>query len=146
MTTQKLLVYRVGLGKIIGLSFGLIGYFTLPLLVAEPSMLFQVGIVLWYTTLGAIVGLVGIFAHHPILKISFPWWVRGFLVGAWMNLVLTFLAYSEISDITIATTSQFSFYVSPFWMVLEGGLIGLLIDYITTRCFGDGWADTMELD
>jgi hypothetical protein len=34
---------------------------------------------LWYTTLGAI---IGVFTWHPVLKLPLPWWIRAQALGA----------------------------------------------------------------
>jgi hypothetical protein len=141
MATQKSLVYRVGTGKALGLVVGVMGFYLLPALVDEPSLLVRIGVLLWYPTLGAVVGVFGIFSNHPVLNLSLPWWFRGFIIGAWFNFVLTLFAYEQISTISIAMLGEYSAYISPFWMVLEGGIIGLIMDYLLTRWFGEGCAD-----
>ena len=141
MTSDKSLIYRVGVGKAIGLVIGLLGFFTLPLMMQDPTLLFRTGVLLWYPTLGAIIGIFGVFVYHPVLKISMPWWFRGALLGAWMNFVLTLFAYEQICTMVIAVMGEYARYTSPFLMIVEGALIGLLMDYFLTRWFGDGWPD-----
>jgi hypothetical protein len=141
MKTDKSLMYRVGAGKAMGLVIGAIGFFVLPMLVDEPSLLLRTGIFLWYPTLGAIIGMFGVFAYHPILNFPMPWWLRGALLGGWMNFLLTLFAYEQICTFVIAVFGEYAEYISPFVMVIEGALIGLLMDYFLTRWFGEGWAD-----
>ena len=141
MTSNKSLMYRVGVGKAIGFIIGLMGFVVLPILVHEPSMLLRIGILFWYPTLGAIIGMFGAFAHHPVLNFPLPWWLRGALVGGWMNLLLTLFAYDQIGTLIMAIFGEYSQYVSPFSMVLEGALIGVMMDYFLTSWFGDGWSD-----
>ena len=141
MSPQKSMMYRVGTGKALGLVIGLAGFYFLPVFINEPSLLLRIGVLLWYPTIGAVVGVFGIFSNHPVLNFSLPWWLRGFIVGAWFNFVLTLFAYQQICTISIAIFGEYSAHISPFWMVLEGGIIGLSMDYLLTRWFGDGWAD-----
>lgn len=139
MTLQKSLLYRVGVGKLLGLFIGLTGFFLLPEFLSEPSMSLRFGVLFWYMTFGAIIGVFGVFSEHPVLRIPLPWWIRGSLLGAWMNFVLTLIAYDQICTMVTAFFGEYSAYASPYWMVLEGGIIGLLMDYLLTRWFGEGW-------
>ena len=141
MNHQKALVYRIGVGKAIGLVFGLLGFFAMPYFLSDPSLALRWGILLWYTTLGAVVGVFGVFSYHPVLKMPMPWWLRGFWVGAWFNFVLALSAYEQLSVLVAAAMGEYSLYASPFLLVIEGALIGLLIDYVLTRWFGEGWDD-----
>jgi|GEM_PF-3394665 len=43
-------------GKTIGFAFGLLGLFRIPYFMPEANWLFRIGILLWYMTLGAIIG------------------------------------------------------------------------------------------
>lgn len=141
MNYRKALVYRIGAGKAIGLVFGLLGFFAMPYFLSDPELTLRWGILLWYTTLGAVVGVFGVFSYHPVLNMPMPWWLRGFWVGAWFNFVLALLAYEQLSVLVAAAMGEYSQYASPFLLVIEGALIGLLIDYALTRWFGEGWGD-----
>ncbi|MBT3793397.1 MAG: hypothetical protein HN658_02025 [Rhodospirillales bacterium] len=132
------LMTRVGVGKGIGFGIGLIGFFVLPHLWPEASSHLRWGILLWYTTFGAIIGVFGIFTHHPVLKIPMPWWVRDPVLGAWLNFVLTFFAYEPMKAMLHATFGADGLFVSPYWFVAEGALIGLFIGYFATRFGGEG--------
>jgi hypothetical protein len=141
MKSEKSLIYRVGAGKAMGLVIGLLGFFILPTLVQEPSMLLRTGIFLWYPTLGAMIGMFGVFSYHPVLNFPMPWWLRGALIGGWMNFLLTLFAYDQISTVMMAIFGHYSQQLSPFIMVLEGAVIGMVMDYFLTRWFGEGWSD-----
>lgn len=108
------LVTRIAIGKGIGFLVGLIGFISLPLFLPEAGWLIRWGILLWYTTLGAIIGVFGVFTYHPVLKLPMPWWFRAPLLGA--DGILT----------------------SPFWFAAEGALVGLVIGYVATRFGGEG--------
>lgn len=141
MTIQQRTMYRIGVGKALGLVFGLLGFFFLPFFIQQPSELLRWGILLWYPTMGALIGIFGLFARHPMFNFSMPWWFRGAVLGAWMNFVLALFAYQQICILITALFGEYASYVSPFTMVLEGAFIGLLIDYLLTRWFGEGWLD-----
>ncbi len=138
MFEKPSLVTRIVVGKGVGLVVGLAGFVLLPYFAPEAGWLIRWGVLLWYTTLGAIIGMFGVFDYHPILKLPMPWWVRAPFQGAWMNFVLTFFAYDTMKDMMVAMFGVDGFMASPFWFVLEGALVGLLIGYFATRFGGEG--------
>jgi len=114
------LTIRVLIGKGVGLFFGLTSFILLPFILPETGWLVRWGILLWYPTVGAIIGLVGVYTRHPILKFPLPWWVRAPLVGAWMNLVLMLFAYDTLQAIMLAAFGDQGLMGSPFWFIVEG--------------------------
>ncbi len=137
------LVTRIAIGKGVGLAFGLFGLLLFPVFVPEVGWLPRIGILLWYTTLGAIIGAFGVFTFHPVLKFPLPWWFRAPLLGAWMNFVLTFFAYDSFKTFMVATFGADGVLQSPFWFTAEGALVGLVIGYFATRYGGEG-KETVE--
>ena len=140
MFNKASLTARIAIGKSLGLLFGLIGFICLPYFLPDASSLLRWGILFWYITLGAIVGVFGVYTYHPIVKFSLPWWLRGALMGGWMNFVLVFFAYDEMQRMMITVFGQNSLFSSPFWFALEGAIIGLIIDFIATKVSGEGKA------
>ena len=132
------LMTRIVVGESIGFLVGLIGFIFLPYFLPEGGWLIRWGILLWYTTFGAIIGVFGVFTYHPILKLPMPWWFRAPLIGAWMNFVLTFFAYDTMQAIMSNIFGEAGVLTSPFWFAAEGAIIGLIIGYIATRFGGEG--------
>jgi len=132
------LVTRIAIGKGIGFLIGLTGFILLPYFWPEADWLLRWGILLWYTTLGAIIGVFGVFTYHPILKLPFPWWFRAPLLGAWMNFVLTFFAYDAMDAMMVSMFGEGGVISSPFWFTAEGAMVGLIIGYFATRFGGEG--------
>lgn len=132
------LMTRIVVGKTIGFMIGLIGMLSLPAIYPEADWLLRWGILFWYTTFGAIIGVFGVFTYHPILKLPFPWWLRSAVLGAWLNFVLVFFAYDDMQAMMHAMFGQDGIMTSPFWFTLEGAVIGLLIGYFATRFGGEG--------
>ena len=96
------------------------------------------GILFWYTTVGAVIGMFGVMNWHPVLRMPLPWWVRAPYIGAWMNFVLVFFAYDLMAEMLVATFGENGIMQSPFWFVAEGALIGLVIGYFATKLGGEG--------
>ena len=132
------LVTRIAIGKVVGFFIGLIGFISLPFFLPEAGWLIRWGILLWYTTLGAIIGMFGVFTYHPVLKLPMPWWVRAPFLGAWMNFVLTFFAYDTMKAMMTSLFGADGILTSPFWFAAEGAVIGLVIGYVATRFGGEG--------
>lgn len=141
--TPPSLTLRIGLGKLVGFAIGALGFAFLPYIAPESSMMLRVGLLLWYGTMGAFIGVYGVYDRHPILNIPLPWWVRAPLIGGWMNFVLTLFAYDQFAYLMNAVTEWgatlgMGTLTSPFWFVGEGILVGLLIGWVCTRYGGEG--------
>ena len=138
MFAKPSLITRIAVGKAVGFVFGLAGFILLPFFLPEAGWLIRWGIVLWYTTVGAIIGVFGVFTWHPVLKLPMPWWLRAPFVGAWMNFVLTFFAYDAMKAMMVATFGADGPLASPFWFTAEGAVVGFVIGYFVTRFGGEG--------
>jgi hypothetical protein len=134
------LVTRIAIGKSIGFGLGLIALFVIPLLWPDSSWMERIAFLFWYTTVGAFIGMVGVFTWHPVLRLPMPWWFRSTLVGAWMNFVLTLFIYDRLAVLMIELFGTEGLLLSPFWFVAEGAIVGLLIGYFATRFGGEGVA------
>lgn len=132
------LMTRIAIGKLIGLIVGIIGFVMLPHYVADVSLAFRFGILFWYATLGAIIGVFGVFTWHPILKVLLPWYIRSTFIGGWMNFVLTLVAYDELAIIMQSIFGNDGIISSPFWFILEGVIIGGIIGFFATKFGGEG--------
>lgn len=139
------LITRIAVGKLVGLIFGLAGFFLLPVFFPEGELLLRWGILLWYTTLGAFIGIAGVFDWHPVLKMPMPWWFRGPLLGAWMNFVLTFFTFDLMSGFMVTMFGEEGVLQSPFWLVAEGAVFGLVVGYFATRFGGEGKATVRDM-
>ena len=138
MTDHPSIIVRIAIGKAIGFIIGLAGFIILPSLAPEVSWQLRWGILLWYTTLGAIIGVFGIFSRHPVLMIPMPGWVRAPIIGGWMNFVLTFFAYDQMETVLVAIFGAGSPLTMPLWFVVEGAVVGAVIGGIATRIAGEG--------
>ena len=132
------LITRIAVGKGVGFVIGLAGFLTLPFFWPDAGWLFRWGILFWYTTVGAVIGMFGVYTMHPILKLPLPWWLRATIIGAWMNFVLVFFAYDIMKATMVYTLGADGALTSPFWFVLEGAIIGLIMGYFATRFGGEG--------
>ncbi len=138
MFANPSLITRIAIGKGIGFLVGLAGFILLPYFLPEAGWLLRWGILFWYTTVGAIIGVFGVFTYHPVLKLPLPWWFRAPMVGAWMNFVLVFFAYDVMSAMMVRVFGEGGVLSSPFWFTVEGAIVGSIIGYFATRFGGEG--------
>jgi hypothetical protein len=138
MVEHPSLIIRIAIGKVIGFVIGLAGFIALPYLAPDIGWQLRWGILLWYATVGAVIGVFGVFTRHPVLMIPMPWWFRAPVIGGWMNFVLMFFAYDQMRVILIAMFGVGSPLTSPLWFVLEGAVVGAVIGFCATRAGGEG--------
>ncbi len=138
MFSNPSLITRIAIGKGVGFMVGLLGLFLMPSLFGETDLMIRWAFVFWYTTVGAFIGVFGVFTWHPILKLPMPWWFRSVSVGAWMNFVLTLFIYDLLQAYMTIFFGENGIISSPFWFVFEGALVGLLIGFLATRFGGEG--------
>jgi len=138
MFEKPSLMMRIAIGKVIGFLFGLAGFMLLPYFLPDAGWLLRWGILLWYTTVGAFIGVFGVVTYHPVLKLPMPWWFRSSLIGAWMNFVLVFFAYDAMAAMMVSLFGEGGVLSSPFWFTVEGAIIGLIIGYFATVFGGEG--------
>ena len=130
---KTLVMTRVAIGNGIGFIVGLIGLIVLPYFFADVGWLLRWGILFWYITVGAVIGVFGVVTWHPILKLPMPWWARATLVGAWMNFVLVFFAYDDLQAVMAQTFLAEGVFSSPFWFAFEGAIVGYVMGFFANR-------------
>jgi hypothetical protein len=138
MFSNSSLLTRIAIGKGLGFLVGLTGFTLLPFMLPDSGWLLRWGLLLWYTTMGGMIGVMGVITWHPVLKLPMPWWFRAPLIGGWMNFVLAFFAYDELQRLIDYNLGENGIISSPFWVTVEGMLVGLLIGYFATRFGGEG--------
>lgn len=129
---------RLATGKAIGFVIGLVGFVFVPHFLPDAGWQLRWGILLWYTTFGAFIGMSGIITSVPVLNVPLRPWLRGALLGAWLNFVLVFFAYGFMSAMLVSVFGEGGLMNSPFWFAAEGALVGAVIDHFATRFGGEG--------
>ncbi len=138
MDANTYILKRVGSAKAIGLVVGLAAFVFVPVVWPNESIWLRVGLLMWYTTFGAFIGVLGLFDQHPLFHFRLPFWFRGIVFGAWLNLVLVFLMHDKLAVLIPEIGGILAGLKSPFWIVAEGALVGLAIDAIATKFAGEG--------
>ena len=146
MFTKPSLLTRIIVGKSVGFLIGLIPFFVVPALLPESTLVLRIGLVLWYTTMGAIIAVFGVVTWHPVLRLPMPWWLRAPLVGGWLNFVLMLFAHEQMRLVLQAAFGPGGTLQSPFWFVLIGCVAGLLIGFLATSLGGEGQETAAVMD
>ena len=134
------------IGKGAGLLIGIILFFTLQATWPSVDPLLPWGVLFWYVTVGAMIGLAGIYTRHPVLGLPLPWWVMAPVIGAWMNFVLLFFVEDTLRAMYQQVFGGVGPWGSPALLVVEGALIGLVIGGLATWLGGQGRATVSEDD
>lgn len=145
MFSTPSLITRIIVGKAVGLVFGIVGFVAVLVLWPDMSARVAWGVLLWYVTLGAIIGVFGVFDRHPMLRLPMPWWLRAPALGAWMNFLLMLFAWDLMQAMMTALIAGPGWLTSPWWVVVEGAVVGLVIGYCATRVGGEG-PETLAAD
>ena len=132
------LLTRITVGKLLGLLVGGIGFFLLPNYLPDAGYMIRFGLLFWYILMGTVVGLFGVVTYHPVLRMPMPWWFLGAAVGGWMNFIIALFMYDTL---TIVVSNFFNGAItSPFWVIIEGILVGLVMAWVCKRLGGEGKA------
>lgn len=137
------LITRIAIGKMVGLIIGIIGFIMISMFWPDVPTMSKWAFLLWYITMGAIIGVFGVFTWHPILKLPMPWWFLAPWIGGWMNFILTLFIYDTLQGMMIDLFGVDGVFNSPFWFAAEGAVVGFIIGYLATRFGGEG-KETVE--
>jgi hypothetical protein len=140
MFNSNSITTRIAVGKMIGTVVGVTAFFFIPYFLPEANETLKWGVLFWYITFGAVIGVFGVYTTVPVFNIPTPWWIRGAYIGAWLNFTISLIAYDELSQMMVAVFGGEGVMTSPFWMILEGAIVGFVVDYFATKFGGEGAA------
>ncbi|MEM7497827.1 MAG: hypothetical protein AAGG47_16605 [Pseudomonadota bacterium] len=131
---------RLAVAKMAGLLIGLFGFVLIPIITPDASVAARWGVLMWYPTMGAVIALLEVVENNGALPWRVPWWLRGALVGAWFNLLVTMLGDAFMRDFIVALLGEGSPLATPYLFVPEGAVAGTIIAYLVMRFGGEGRA------
>ena len=120
-------------GKLVAFAMGVGVYFALPHLVTDLSVCGRWAILFWYPSLGGIIGISNVVKTEPILNLRLHWWQRAPILGAWMNFMVVLFANEGMRELTMTIHFSNGVLSSPFWFVLDGAVIGVIVGYVSTK-------------
>ena len=138
MVSLRSVAGRVAIGKMIGLIVGLVCLAFLPGFGFPTLSFFGLGTLIMFVLMGTLIGFVGQFDRHPALDFAMPWWFRGSAVGFAFMLMFVLLSYGSLEFIMQSSLIAWTGLQSPFWALIDGVIIGMLMAYCETRFAGEG--------
>ncbi len=129
---------RIFIGLVSILFLSLIGWALTQIYYLPFGAFFGLGTILLFVLMGLTLGLVGIFDRHPIFGFKMHWWIRGPVVGFLFTLAYILLSYDSIVALLQSPLLSWMGFYSPFWVLIDGTLIGLLIGWAETHFAGEG--------
>lgn len=129
------LMKRIALGKTIGFAIGAIMWGYLSYL-TDIDTAFIFWILLWCSITGVLIGAMWIMHKHPLFGFKMWWLLRGSLIGAMMFGTLSLVSYDMISQ--VMEVFYIGYFKSPYWIMIDGAILGAVIDYFATKYYGQG--------
>ncbi|MCD5384351.1 MAG: hypothetical protein LRZ97_00355 [Candidatus Pacebacteria bacterium] len=129
---------RMFIGVIIGAIVGGLSIAFLPMFGFPLWSMFGFGTLITFVMMGFTLGLVGMFDYHPICGFKMTWWLRGTVAGFIFTLMYILLSYDSINIIMQSNLVSWIGLSSPFWTLIDGVTIGLIMGYAETKIAGEG--------
>lgn len=131
---------RILLTKWFGFFFWLLWFIMIPYVLWTSDLMLRFAFLFWYTTMWAFIWVMWFVTKHPYFNFHFPYYVRGAIIGGWMNFVLALFMFDRL--VVLFQNSVFS-WMNPFWIIAEWILIWLILDTIGTKYAGE-WKDLIH--
>lgn len=128
---------RIAIGKMVGLLIGLCSFVMMPLVDPETGEQARWGILLWYPTMGAMIALSEQFEAEGGFFMPINWWLRGLMIGGWLNLLVALIAGDLVGGILAGIFGSASPLASPYWFAAMGAFAGLAIAYVIRIICGE---------
>jgi hypothetical protein len=139
MFKKQSLTGRIFVGKVLGFFTGVLALLILPLIPIETGLEFKIGFILLLTTMGTMIGMIGVYTHHPVFPgMRLHWWLRGPVVGILFFLILVLLAKDELMPFMSLDVITWTGLTSPYWALIDGAFLGGIIGYFSTKIAGEG--------
>ena len=129
---------RVAIGKTIGFFVGLMVMLFLPAFDMPIFGMFGLGTLLMFMLMGVMTGFMGMYDRHPAVSFKMPWWVSGGVVGFSFMLMYILFTYNSLEIIMQSAYVSWMGFESPFWALLDGASIGMIMGFVETKLAGEG--------
>ena len=118
---------------------GLIGIFILiflPYMWPDVTMHMRIGIFVGFALMGGTIAVSGIFTQIPMFNFKLTATVRGALLGGSFALVFVLVSFDLL--VTYMQTATIFTGLSPYWIMIDGIVIGAILDIVATKKTGEG--------
>lgn len=133
MSTFTPTMTRTAIAKSLGFVFGLLGFYGTRTLMPAADPLLAWGVLALFLTIGGVVGIVGVIGHIPLVGWRFPPVIRGAEMGGWFAFLAVLFGYDMIAEAVASVGWIPAAFSSPWWMIVDGMVVGALIDVIASR-------------
>lgn len=134
MVGDRTLMHRIAIAKTIGLLISVLLWIALPDYNPELRTNQFWGLLLWYPTMGALVGILGALDYHPHFRMPVAWWFRGPLLVGWMNFLLGMFMGSDmqlfLANLGFPGATPLDV---ALWLTVEGMFIGAVMDFAASH-------------
>ncbi len=138
MIKKQSVTGRIVVGKLIGLVIGIFCLAVLPTFGFPVVSYFGLGTIIMFMMMGVMIGFVGQYDQHPLFDFKMSWPLRGAAVGFGFMLMYVLLSYNDISVVMQSSVVSWMGLESPFWALLDGVVIGMIMGYVETKFAGEG--------
>jgi hypothetical protein len=138
MIQQHSVTKRFIVGVTTGAIIGLISMFLFMLFGFSLFSMFGLGTLLLFVFMGMVTAFVGQFDRHPIFHFKISWCLRGIVIGIGFMLMYVLLTYPTLEIMMRSSIIAWTGMTSPFWVLIDGFFIGLLMSYLETKIAGEG--------
>lgn len=132
------LTQRAYFSKGIGALIGMLILIFLPYMWPDVTMHMRIGIFVGFTLMGGTIAVAGIFTQIPMFNVKLTAAVRGAFLGGSFALVFILVAFDLL--VTYMQTATIFQGLSPYWIIIDGIIIGAILDIIATKKVGEGKA------
>ena len=129
---------RIAIGKMIGLVVGIVVLLLSPQFGFPIWSTFGLGTLIMFVMMGVMIGFMGQFDRHPVLDFKMNWCMRGAMVGGMFMLMYVLLSYANIETVMQSGLVSWMGLESPFWALLDGIVMGIIMAYFETKYAGEG--------
>ena len=129
---------RMFIGVVSGLVLGIVLILLLPVFGFPLLSTFGFGTLIMFILMGMFIGMIGMFDYHPIFGFKMRWWIRGAVAGFLFMLMYILLGYASLEVVMASTLVSWTGLSSPFWALIDGTVIGLVIGLLETKIAGEG--------
>lgn len=129
---------RIAVGKLVGLVMGIVAMIALPSFGFPMFSMFGLGTLIMFMLMGVLVAFMGQYDRHPLFDFKMHWWMRGAVVGFVVMLMYILLSYASLETVMMSNIISWMGLTSPFWALLDGMVIGMIMAFAETKIAGAG--------
>lgn len=123
--TKRLIIW-----KSIWFIIWLLAFIFIPFVFKDADLLLRLWVLFWYITFWVIIAIFWVMDKDPYFGFKMKFWFRWMILWWWLNFVLSLFAYNQLILLMKWTILD---WFSPFIIVIEWMIIGLIIDYVATK-------------